>query len=324
MNKRIAYLGLSYPIRFDVTLDIKSWLGSSSLKGEKFPIIESPWGLMLLYDELWFLCKDVCPFNMRKCSFVKYVNDLFPQIDYKQVYDTAKNISNKPQNIYDSMDEYYYEFCKKTVYHTVSTCSSQKCHVGELNAHAGPYPNNFLFDTLIKVEIERLSGKKVELIPNGNLNYESYISQGGILELSSKLILNGIPNYLTHDGPYHPIIDELRESKYLVDYRTWICDYHSHLQTSEIEEVKNAVEDELKNIQDKILFRYMDEHSKKTFYTSTAKTIVNTAIGAVSVPYSVGIAVKDIATERKKMLEMQSDRWTAFVIESRKKISTVF
>jgi hypothetical protein len=29
------------------------------------PILDSPFGLMLLYDELWFLTKDLCPTNLR-------------------------------------------------------------------------------------------------------------------------------------------------------------------------------------------------------------------------------------------------------------------
>ena len=67
----------------------------------------------------------------------------------------------------------------------------------------------------------------------------------------------------------------------------------------------------------------MEEHSKKTFYTSTAKTIVNTTIGAVSIPYSVVAAVNDIATDRKVMLEAQNDRWAAFVVESRNKLGHI-
>lgn len=248
MNKRIAYIGLSYPIRFDITLDIKSWMGYSPLLGERFPIIESPWGLMLLYDELWFLCKDVCPLNMRECSFVKYVVDLFPKINYKQLFDNAKKITNKPQNVYASMDEHYHEFQKSTIYYTVSTGPTQVCRVGEMEVRSGSCPDNFLFDTLIKKEIEKLSKKKVELIVSGNIDYEDYVRQENVFELSNELTLNGIPNYLTHYGPYHPVIDELRESNYLKDYRKWICGYHGHLQKSEIQEVKEAIENELKEI----------------------------------------------------------------------------
>lgn len=70
----------------------------------------------------------------------------------------------------------------------------------------------------------------------------------------------------------------------------------------------------------KAILRYMEDHSKKTFYTTTAKTVVNTTIGAVSIPYSVVAAVNDIATDRKEMLEAQNDRWAAFVVESRNKL----
>lgn len=323
MKKRIAYLGLSYPIRFDTTIYTKSWMGYSPLLGNTFPIIESPWGLMLLYDELWFLCKDVCPLNMRDCSFVKFVTDLFPKIDYQKLFEDARSMVDKPRNIYDSMDEHFRAFCKKTVYYTVTTSPSQDCYVGNMRVSAGSLPDNFLFDLLIKAKIESLSGKRIELIANGNIDYEGYIAEKGIFELSKELILNGIPNYLTHYGPYHPVIDELRESRYLTDYRTWICDYHSHLQNTEIDEVKKAVEHELKSIQDRIFLRYMEDHSKKTFYTSMAKTVVNTTIGAVSLPYSVVAAVNDVATDRKEMLEAQNDRWAAFVVESRKKLSHI-
>lgn len=322
MNKRIAYIGLSYPIRFDITPSIKSWLITSpELWKEKFPIIESPWGLMLLYDELWFLCKDVCPHNMRECSFVKYVVDLFPKIDYNQLFDNAKKISNKPKNVYASMDEHYHEFQKSTIYNTVSTGPTQVCRVGEMEVRSGSCPDNFLFDILIKKEIEKLSKKKVELIVSGNIDYEDYVRQENVFELSNELTLNGIPNYLTHYGPYHPVIDELRESNYLKDYRKWICGYHGHLQKSEIQEVKEAIENELKEIQDKVLLKYMDEHSKKAFYTSTAKTIINTVIGTAIAPYSGVAAAKDIVVEGKQMAETQNDRWAAFVVESRNKIS---
>ena len=69
-------------------------MGYSPLLGERFPIIESPWGLMLLYDELWFLCKDVCPLNMRECSFVKYVVDL--TLNHKVIFDYLFKSSYMP------------------------------------------------------------------------------------------------------------------------------------------------------------------------------------------------------------------------------------
>lgn len=90
---------------------------------------------------------------------------------------------------------------------------------------------------------------------------------------------------------------------------------------TKIGEVKEAIENELKEIQDKVLLKYMDEHSKKAFYTSTAKTIINTVIGTAIAPYSGVAAAKDIVVEGKQMAETQNDRWAAFVVESRNKIS---
>ena len=125
------------------------------------------------------------PDKMRECSFVKYVVYLFPKIDYNQLFDNAKKISNKPKNIYASMDEHYYEFRKSTTYYTVCTGPTQVCRVGEMEVRSGSYPDNFLFDTLIKKEIEKLSKKKVELIVSGNIDYEDYVRQENVFELSN-------------------------------------------------------------------------------------------------------------------------------------------
>ena len=57
MKKRTAYIGISYPLLYDY----KHQAGRSSndMRDSPNPIIESPLGLMIFYDEIIFLCRSV-------------------------------------------------------------------------------------------------------------------------------------------------------------------------------------------------------------------------------------------------------------------------
>lgn len=49
-------------------------------KGRPAPILESPLSYGLLYDEVWFLSRKLCPYNMEKLDFVNFVDeDLCPE-----------------------------------------------------------------------------------------------------------------------------------------------------------------------------------------------------------------------------------------------------
>lgn len=50
---------------------------------------------MILYDELWFLCESLCPFNMRKLPYIKYVDKLYPDLYYEGAELCRKDIDLK-------------------------------------------------------------------------------------------------------------------------------------------------------------------------------------------------------------------------------------
>lgn len=81
MKKRIAYIGLSYPLFYDYRNQAP--LSENDTWDSPNPIIESPLGLMILYDELWFLCESLCPSNMRGLSYIKYVDKIYPDLYYE-------------------------------------------------------------------------------------------------------------------------------------------------------------------------------------------------------------------------------------------------
>ncbi len=70
---RIAYIGLSTPISYDY-LHYASKASSDTLSSPN-PILESPFGLLLLYDEIWFLCRSLYPENMRGLPYIRFLDE---------------------------------------------------------------------------------------------------------------------------------------------------------------------------------------------------------------------------------------------------------
>jgi hypothetical protein len=73
--KRIAYVGASGPIKYDYKHTLNS--------GYPNPILESPLGLMAVYDEIVFLHESICPKTMQKLDFIRFLSDREDIQDYE-------------------------------------------------------------------------------------------------------------------------------------------------------------------------------------------------------------------------------------------------
>ena len=92
MRKRTAYIGISYPLLYDYEHQANK--GPNDLSDSPNPIIESPLGLMIFYDEILFLCKSVCPNNMRNLPYVKFVDELYPDFYFEGILECADEMEN--------------------------------------------------------------------------------------------------------------------------------------------------------------------------------------------------------------------------------------
>ena len=88
MSKRIAYIGISYPLLYDYWHPADK--SSNDLIDSPNPIIESPLGLMIFYDEIVFLCRSVCPNNMRNLPYVKFVDELYSNFSFEDIEKCVK------------------------------------------------------------------------------------------------------------------------------------------------------------------------------------------------------------------------------------------
>src|SRR5215475_13683825 len=66
-----AYVGLAGPLGYDYQNLVRRRKRRAS--GEPNPILENVIGLLLCYDEIYFLAPQFCPADMRKLPYVKFV-----------------------------------------------------------------------------------------------------------------------------------------------------------------------------------------------------------------------------------------------------------
>ncbi len=318
MKKRAAYIGISYPLLYDYGHQAEK--AKNDLSDSPNPIIESPLGLMVLYDELLFLCRSICPNNMRGLPFVKFIDEMYPDFYFSGILNSAKEnrglITLNTVLSYDDIVKSMNVKWKGVDTHT------HGLRVGDITMSAYSSEEKFLFDVYVFQALQQRYDKDIELIANSHFQSASFNS-GTKAEFIDRIIIQGIPNYLGVDGPYHNCMEELRENKYISDFRRWIVDNHSNLQRAEIDDMCIAVERNMKEVQERIFKKYLDANSGFSFFKSTSGTVVKTAAGVVCTPISIVDAFSGCIAKGKEMLNAKSIRWQGFVIDSREIVAKI-
>lgn len=319
MLKRIAYLGLSYPSLYDYQHLAKK--AKNDLSDSPNPIIDSPLGLMILYDELWFLCESLCPNNMRNLPYVKFVDVMFPNLWFEGAEEFSQD------NILDinSFTRLSYGDISKRMnlsYGGLDT-HTHTLQIGNIRTSSNGGLNNYLFDLYVLSALQNFTDKKIEMVSNPNYSLNEEKNLNAVSELTEKLIISDIPNYLSIDGPYHKCIEQLRENEYLMDFRKWIISHHSNIQHNEIKDICSDVSSNIKETQKNIFKKYLEDNNKYSMFKSTSKTIISTVGGFFHPGLSIADMVSSISTATKRSMDAKLDRWQGFIIDA-KDISNKF
>lgn len=317
MKKRIAYIGLSYPLLYDY--ENQAILSNNDLSDSPNPIIESPLGLMILYDELWFLCESVCPNNMRNLSYVKFVDKMFPELYYEgavlyegnTIFDIDENMGLSYEKIINRMN--------LKGWNRVDTHTHQ-LQIGNVFTYGNGGKSNFKFDLYIFMALQEQSADSIELVSNSRFRMVECAKSNKDAEVAEKIVISDIPNYLNKQGPYHPCMEDLRNNQYLADFRKWIIENHNTIQNKEIKEICTDVERTIKDTRDKVFNKYLEDNNKYSFCVSTGTTILKTGMGILCTPISILDAIAGIRSSGKNVLKVNGDRWQGFVVNSRNKI----
>ena len=323
MKKRIAFIGTSYPVLYDSTRRVKSY----GHIGTDHPVLDSPNGLVILYDELWFLCKDLCPIKMQGYSFVKYVDKMYPNIDYMALFKVAYPLGDrvhyrdenhtleakykKEKEIINSLRLDWYSATGFSFLSSV--CVGTRYFPAETTAEA------YLFDLLIATELRHITHENIEVVSNIRtpvIDEENYAKD---VMLTEKIIVHNIPNKIEVYGPRLDGILELRESVYLSDFRKWVIENHQHIQTKEIEEMQQDVQYQVDHYLHEVYLKALDNMNPRSVFLTESKTLVGAAVGFVpylSNIYSVFDASKNTISLLKEKKEKDNLRWSGFIVQA--------
>lgn len=308
MKKRIGYIGLSYPLLYDYRNQAP--LSENDLSDSPNPIIESPLGLMILYDELWFLCESICPSNMRNLPYVKFVDKMFGDLYYEG---SDSFIEQVDLRMYRNDELSYTDIINRlnlSNQKRLDICGldthTHAIKIGSIVASASSREYNFAFDMYVFMALRERSDNSIEWIANSNFKFNEHSSHKEAATVE-EIVISDIPNYLCADGPYHPCIEELRNNVYLKDFRMWV------IQNSEINEMCLSVKQIIEETKTKVFKKHLEDNSRYTFFKSTGKTILKASAGIVCTPISILDAISGIAIHGKKSLQAKSDRWQGFV-----------
>lgn len=317
--KRRAYIGLSSPTAYfyDHNQEYfkQPWRWN--------PILESPQGLVTLFDELWFLSRPLCPVSLRKESYVKFLDedsDFIPLIkklagtlyvgrwkdlliEYpfiNDVIDVNNHYSSEQFIRYRKIIEYVYG--RKPGNGVPIDNHSQAMNLCGFNINGDSMKLN-----LIAFDIAFLGSagiKNIELITN-SFNSVAFKSKPKTIEatrISQGITIKRIPVLQTPRGPIIERIESIRENNFLVDFRQKVLT--SNNPDNYIDLVQE-IEKEFHRYRNDLLLRKQKESR------------LATSIGNNSISFLIGSFIPGIG-EVKSLISDAAARdfnWTGFIAE---------
>lgn len=317
MKKRIAYLGISYPLLYDYVHMARST--QNDLSDSPNPIIESPLGLMILYDELWFLCESLCPNNMRKLPYVKFVDRMFPDIylggaDEFHTGITFERGWEVSLSYGDILRLMKLERWNGLDNHT------HGLEISDIKISANSSEDKFLLDLYVLSALQEQSSDTIELVSNSLHRLKNVPEINKEATLTEKILIRDIPNYLTVDGPYHECMEELRGHEYLRDFRKWIIENHDTITKKEIEEMSESVQRTMQEAEKREFRNYLERNKGVTFWRTSGQTIFNTIRGVKCPLISVADAMCGITLKGKEAVRAKGERWQGFVMDAQEQV----
>jgi hypothetical protein len=315
MKKRIGYYGLSSPVYYDYKNTATPT--AADRNSSPNPILEGAFGAMLLFDELWFVSRSMCPQNMRDLPYVHFLDErnMVPNIDPEWLPDPKSIFCEESLNVFHCSSARYKEVYEDLhiYWDAAADNHTHELRINDVYLNGSSWDiNNVLFDILV---VERLN-QEVELVTNSftdRLLISESINKSE-LKLTEILIIDDVPQFISPRGPYHPCLEEIRESVFMTDFRKWIINESLKASSKEITQIKMEIEAKLSEYQRTVTMRYLDP---KGLYKSLGKTILGIAADAL-MPGSA--TIKDIVSQLGDERKKKAERWQGFILDAKTKL----
>jgi hypothetical protein len=316
---RRAYIGLSSPTAYffdhDQTHFKELWRWN--------PILESPQGLITLFDELWFLSRPLCPVSLRQENYVKFLDedsDYIPLIkglnDILQVgrLDGLARVYPFISNIIDLGSKYpgeqfrrYNQVIEYVYGRQPGEGAPIDNHSHNLKLCGFDVSGNSMRLDLLAYDIAFLGSsgiKNIELVTNRFNSTAFKIKPTTIekIQISQGVTVKRIPVLQTPRGPIINRIESIRENNFLVDFRSKILESNN---PENFFELVDNIEREFQKYRNEIL---LERQKASRLGTSIANNAFSFAIGALVPGVGEFKSLKSDAAAR-------NFSWTGFLAE---------
>lgn len=293
MNSRKLLIGASSPIAY-------SYITTKDI-GRPTPVLENPVSYCLLYDELWFLNRELCPKEIEGLNFVHFIDE---EYSIKLPFDEI------PEKEKSTLENWDWVFWQKKVDQVTGNGRKYRCdnHLGinflgtNLMATPGSRANLF-FDRFIATELGLdLAGNA----PNSNASKKVEFDYFKF-ETVEKLIGPKLSSLQYPFGFWHPCLNDLRSDSSLKAFREKI----SSLSFSNEADIDPNIEDLNREYQLQLRKSLKDRFSKVSFFESTALFLSGFIPGLGPL-----IGASDFANSiLSKIEDHRTFEWTRFMCE---------
>lgn len=306
-----ALIGLSTPIGYSYRNNIEK------LKGQPNPIIDSPIGLFLFYDELWFVNRRTCPINCQNLSYVKFLDEEYDlsKLNIEQFCwensEIEKHVITSLEGIkWSSWTDAIERNLKERKQYVDS--HGRSFNLGNLNASPRPTPINLLIDDFLANQFN------LELITNTVTNqYALTTKKFENTEeriLTQYLLCENIPSFQLELGPYHELIEDIRSDKLIKNFRNKMTSVLSSNETKSIETLKENLEKEMTNYLHKLIIKQVDQ---KRIIKGSSSVI----FGQVPILSNVYSGLEGGAEVYNGIKDRKTSGWMAFIAKVKQRIN---
>lgn len=324
---RKAFVGLAGPVFYDYQ-NLASKTQEDTYSSPN-PILDSPAALILLYDEIWFLSRSLCPQSMRNLDFVRFLledsttSNLLSDFQYDEDGDTEflGGINQYQRKFFfDNYDMHVFD-AGAHWWKTPKAAIDNHTHTINLGAVGQRSANSIRIESgLLDQAILNHIGGDFELVINKFQQQVLFPTSvgttlGSDVSLPDALVFPGLTARLTPNGPDTDLLGEIRDHGTLHEFRKWISKFDSRVSTSELRTIEAEVNDAIQSHYRKL----WDKFNPATFHTSISKTVLTEGIGFIHPIFGKAAKAAKTFAEYK---ELKSGRWSAFLGRARHITST--
>ena len=305
-----AFVGLSSPLGYSYRKDFESTYGKPN------PILDSPLGIFLFYDEIWFANRRTCPLNCENLPYVKFLDEEYDlsKLDLEQFHWSNSVIEKQLKSIgYMSFDTWgeAIELNLRDKKNYIDN-HGRNFDFGKIKPTPNPTPINLMIDDFISEQLG------FELITNSVtnnyvLNTVKNLENSDLRILTQNIICENIPNFQLENGPYHELIEDLRSDNLVKKFRSQMESSLSISKGKTLAQIKSELEEQMNTYLYELILKKIDT-------SNIHKGIISAVGGQVPILSNVYSALEGGAMVYNNIKDRKEVGWMGFIAKAKLKM----